>query len=200
MRNLLLNLKNLGYLITMEETQMLEFTKENLDLIAGTRPPMTEFIILKDLHNGKLVLDNYIVTELPYIGCMSFIVHDMIEMGTDKFFDYVNRIIPRSLMSYSNISEICGNKFTHKLYSDEKYKPIVIKEGRTEYLLFDKDVLLEYCSEHFDELSKRGKLFFTARKDTYKHDKLVVFDLDEAIKTDKNKCVSVDGCLEIPFE
>ena len=193
-------MKNLGYLITTEETPMLEFTKENLDLIAVTRPQMTEFIVLKDLHTGRLVLDNYIVTELPYIGCVSFIVYDMIEMGTDKFFDYVNRIIPRSLMTYSIISEICGNKFAHKLYSDEEYKPIVIKEGRVEYLLFDKDVLLEYCSEHFDELSNRGKLFFKARKDTYKHDKLVVFDLDEATKTDKNKCVSVDGCLEIPFE
>lgn len=184
----------------MEETPMLEFTKENLELIIGTRPPMTEFVVLKNLHTGDLVLDNYIVTELPYIGYVSFTVEDLIDMGVDKFFDYVNRIIPRSLMSYSNISEICGNKFTHKLYSDKEYKPIVIKEGRTEYLFFDKDVLLEYCSEHFDELSNRGKLFFKARKDTYKHDKLVVFDLDEATKTDKNKCVSVDGCLEIQFE
>ena len=131
-------MKNLGYLITTEETPMLEFTKENLDLIAVTRPQMTEFIVLKDLHTGRLVLDNYIVTELPYIGCVSFIVYDMIEMGTDKFFDYVNRIIPRSLMTHSIISEICGNKFTHKLYSDEEYKPIVIKEGKVEYLLFDK--------------------------------------------------------------
>ena len=181
---------------------MIKFSKENLDLIVGSRHPMTEFIILKDLHTGEFVLDNYIVQETHYIGCMSFSVSELIEVGTQAFADKVLNIIPRRLMSYDQISEVCGLSIAKGLYfNNDVYKPIIIKgkNNTKQKKLFDRDVVLEYCSEHQDVLSESGKRFYNSRKETYRSDKCIIFDVSMLEKVDKPQ-VSVDGVLEIQFD
>lgn len=182
---------------------MIKFSKENLDLIVGSRHPMTEFIILKDLHTGEFVLDNYIVQETHYIGCMSFLVSELIEVGTQAFADKVLNIIPRRLMSYDQISEVCGSSIAKGLYfNNDVYKPIIIEgknNTKVQKKLFDRDVVLEYCSEHQDVLSESGKRFYNSRKETYRSDKCIIFDVSMLEKVDKPQ-VSVDGVLEIQFD
>lgn len=179
---------------------MVRFSKQNLDLIVESRHPMTEFIILKDLYTGEFFLDNYIVKELHYVGCISFLVSDLIEIGTQKFADKVLNLIPRSFMTYDQIIDICGPSIARGIFQDKDYKPTVVEGdgGKVQKKLFDKDSVLEYCSEHQDVLSISGKRFYKSRKETYRSDNCIIFE--KSMLTDDDKpVISVDGVLEIPF-
>jgi hypothetical protein len=182
---------------------MIKFSKENLDLIIGSRHPMTEFIILKDLHTGEFVLDNYIVEGTHYMGCLSFLVSELIEIGTQIFADKVLNLIPRRLMSYDQISEVCGSSIAKGLYfNNDVYKPLIIEgknNKKVQKKLFDRDVVLEYCSEHQDVLSESGKRFYNSRKETYRSDKCIVLN-KSMLDTINTPQTSINGMLEIPFE